>query len=229
MEQNNYQVPIEALPRDIQEIVQRRIQESRQDIRLAEQLRHDRRASPAKSTTAPQVKQSTIHPQKYAVRDALRHVHVAWRTKGQNVRQNTRFDALQSKQPVIPPAKFTGHYVDLERFLEDIQNYLDETEVTSPKRQVLIALSRMSTDEWVDIMRRTTETLDDDIPYIWNHFVQQFKERVYGQYRYADLCDQLSKLQMHNQKLEEYANQFEKLTTELEKPCDNIFFLVLFI
>ena len=87
----------------------------------------------------------------------------------------------------------------------------------------------MSTDEWVDIMRRTTETLDDNIPYIWNHFVQQFQECVYGQYRYADLCDQLSKLQMHNQKLETYADQFEKLTTELEKPRDNIFFLALFI
>ena len=87
----------------------------------------------------------------------------------------------------------------------------------------------MSTDEWVDIMRRTTETLDDDIPYIWNHFVQRFKEHVYGQYRYADLCDQLSKLQMHNEKLETYANQFEKLTTELEKPRDNTFFLALFI
>ena len=84
-------------------------------------------------------------------------------------------------------------------------------------------------DEWVDIMRRTTETLDDDIPYIWNHFEQQFKERVYSQYRYADLCDQLSKLQMHNQKLETYADQFEKLTTELGKPRDNIFFLALFI
>ena len=78
-------------------------------------------------------------------------------------------------------------------------------------------------------MRRTTEMLDDNIPYIWNHFEQQFKERIYGQYRYADLCDQLSKLQMNNEKLEAYADQFEKLTNELEKPRDNIFFLALFI
>ena len=34
---------------------------------------------------------------------------------------------------------------------------------------------------------------------------------------------------MHNEKLETYANQFEKLTTELEKPRDNTFFLALFI
>ena len=87
----------------------------------------------------------------------------------------------------------------------------------------------MPEDEWVNIMRRTTKTLDDDIPYIWNYFEQQIKEHVYGQYRYADLCDQLSKLQMHNEKLEAYADQFEKLTTELEKPQDNIFFLALFI
>ena len=228
MEQNNYRVPIEALPRDIQAIVQRRIQGSGQDVRLAEQMRRDR-ATVTKSTTVPPAKTSTIHPQKYAIREALRHVRAAWRTKGANVRQNTRFDVLQSKQPVVPPAKFTGHYSDLDRFLEDIRNYLDDTEVTSPKRQVLIALSRIPTDEWVDTMARTIEALTDDIPYVWNHFEQRFKERVYGQYRYADLCDQLSKLQMHNQKLEEYASQFEKLTNELEKPRDNLFFLALFI
>ena len=75
-----------------------------------------------------------------------------------------------------------GHYSDLKRFLEDMQNYLDETEVTSPKRQVLVMLSRMQDDNWVDTMRRTTTTLEEDIPYIWNHFVQQFKEHVYHQY-----------------------------------------------
>ena len=132
MEQHNYQVPIEALPRDIQTIVQRRIQGSGQDVRLIEQMRRDR-TTPAKRTTAPPAKTSIIHPQKYTVREALRHVRAAWRTKGDNIRQNTRFDALQSKQPVIPPAKFMGHYSDLDRFLEDIQNYLDDTEVTSPK------------------------------------------------------------------------------------------------
>ena len=132
MEQNNYQVPIKALPRDIQAIVQRRIQGSGQGVRLVEQMRRDH-ATVTKSTTVPPAKTSTIHPQKYAVREALRHVRAAWRTKGAHVRQNTRFDALQSRQPVILPAKFTGHYSDLKRFLEDMRNYLDETEVTSPK------------------------------------------------------------------------------------------------
>ena len=86
MEQNNYQVPIEALPRDIQAIVQRRIQGSGQDVRLVEQMRRDR-TTIAKRTTAPPIKASTTHPQKYAVREALRHVRAAWRTKGPNVRQ----------------------------------------------------------------------------------------------------------------------------------------------
>ena len=135
MEQHNYQVPIEALPRDIQAIVQRRIQGSGQDVRLIDRMRQDR-ANITKRTTVSPAKTSTIHPQKYAVREALRHVRAAWRTKGANVRQNTRFDVLQNKQPVVPPAKFTGHYSDLDQFLEDIQNYLDETKVTSPKRQV---------------------------------------------------------------------------------------------
>ena len=85
MEQHNYQVPIEALPRDIQAIVQRHIQGSGQDVRLVEQMQRDRCAIPTKTTTAPQAKQSTIHPQKYAVREALRHVRAAWRTKGNNV------------------------------------------------------------------------------------------------------------------------------------------------
>ena len=105
-----------------------------------------------------------------------------------------------------------------------MQNYLDETEMTSPKRQVMITLSRMQDDDWVDTMRRVIATLEEDIPFIWNQFIRQLKEHVYGQYRYADLCDQLSKLQMHNQKLEEYADQFEKLTAELEKPRDSMFF-----
>ena len=113
MEQHDYQVPIEALPRDIQAIVQRRIQGSGQDVRLVERMRHDC-TTLAKKTIVPPAKASTIHPQKYAVREALRHVRAAWRTKGNNVRQITRFDALQSKQPVVPPAKFTGHYSDLE-------------------------------------------------------------------------------------------------------------------
>ena len=133
MEQDNYQVPIEALPHDIQVIVQRQIQGSGQDIRLTEQIRCDRCANPAKNTTVPQAQKLTIHPQKYAINEALRHVRMAWRTKGKTSRQNTQFDTLQSKQPVIPPAKFTGHYSDLDQFLEDMQNYLDETEVTSPK------------------------------------------------------------------------------------------------
>ena len=120
MEQHNYQVPIEALPRDIQAIVQRRIQGSGQGARLVEQMRRDRTTSTTKRTTAPQAKQSTICPQQYAVREALRHVRAAWKAQGNNTKQNTRFDALQSKQPVIPPAKFTGHYSDLDRFLEDI-------------------------------------------------------------------------------------------------------------
>ena len=34
---------------------------------------------------------------------------------------------------------------------------------------------------------------------------------------------------MHNQKLETYADQFKRLTTELDKPRNNLFFLVLFI
>ena len=63
-----------------------------------------------------------------------------------------------------------------------MQNYLDETKVTSPKRQVLVTLSRMQDGEWVNTMRNTTTTLEEDIPYIWNHFVQRFKEHAYHQY-----------------------------------------------
>ena len=87
----------------------------------------------------------------------------------------------------------------------------------------------MQDNEWVDTMRRTITALEEDSSYIWNHFIQQFKEHSYRQYQYTDLCDQLSKLQMHNLKLETYVDQFEKLTTELEKPHDNLFFLALFI
>ena len=87
----------------------------------------------------------------------------------------------------------------------------------------------MQDDEWVSTMRNTVMAIDNDIPYVWNHFVQWFKEHIYHQYQYVDLCDQLSKLQMTNQKLETYVDQFEKLITELDKPRNNLFFLALFI
>ena len=94
MEQNNYQVPIEALPHDIQTIVQRCIQGSGQDVRLAKQMQHDQRITPVQSTQTSQPKKLTRHPQKYAVDEALRHVHAAWRSKSKPIQQNMQFNAL---------------------------------------------------------------------------------------------------------------------------------------
>ena len=70
----NYQVPIKALPRDIQEIMQRRIQGSGHSIRLINQIQRDRHINPVQPNQNTQVKKLTIHPQKYAVNEALRHV-----------------------------------------------------------------------------------------------------------------------------------------------------------
>ena len=154
---------------------------------------------------------------------------MAWTKQKALVRQNTRFDVLKDKILVIPPAKFTGQYEDIEWFLDEVQQYLDETEVMSPKWQVLIALSRMQDDQWVNTMRNVTTALYDDIPYVWDQFIQWFKAHFTQQHWQAELSDQLARLQMHNQKLEIYANNFKKLTNELKLARDNTFFLALFI
>ena len=87
----------------------------------------------------------------------------------------------------------------------------------------------MQDDQWVDIMQNTMAAIHDDIPYVWDHFTQRFKEHFTRQHRQTELSDQLAKLQMHNQKLEAYIDHFEKLTNELMSPHDNTFFLALFI
>ena len=87
----------------------------------------------------------------------------------------------------------------------------------------------MQDDRWVDTMRDATMALYDDIPYIWDQFVQRFKEHFTRQHRQNELSDQLAKLQMHNEKLAVYIDNFKKLTTELMSPHDNTFFLALFI
>ena len=87
----------------------------------------------------------------------------------------------------------------------------------------------MHDDQWVDTMQNATTVLYDDIPYVWDQFVQRFKEQFTRQHRQNILSDQLAKLRMHNQKLETYIDHFERLTDELISPCDNIFFLALFI
>ena len=138
-------------------------------------MRQERHNNPVKRTRTSQPEKQHVHSYK-SVKEAVAHTRAAWTKRKALVRQNTQFDALRDKTLVIPPAKFTGQYKDIERFLEDIQQYLDKTEVTLPKRQVLIALSRMQDDRWVDTMRNAMTTLYDNIPYVWDQFVQQFKK-----------------------------------------------------
>ena len=102
-------------------------------------------------------------------------MRAAWRSKGKPIRQNTQFDALQDREPVILPAKFTGQYLDIEWFLNAMHNYLDDTEVKSPKRQVLVTLSRMDNNDWVNHTLQTVTDIQDDVPYVWEHFVKLFK------------------------------------------------------
>ena len=72
MEQNNYQVPIEALPRNIQAIVQRCIQGSGQDVQLIDQLRQDCHNNLVKRTHTSQPEKQRAHPYK-SIKEAVAH------------------------------------------------------------------------------------------------------------------------------------------------------------
>ena len=229
MEQNNYQVHIEALPQDIQAIVQRHIKGSRQGIRLINCIQCNQLIDRVQGTWAIQQRKSTIHPQKYAINEALRHVHMAWQSKSKLIRQNTQFNVLQDKQAVIPPAKFTRQYDDIKRFLNDICNYLDNTKVKSTKWQVVIVLSRMNNNGWVNHICQTVEEIQDEIPYVWDHFVKLFKSHFTQEYLCAEAWKELLGLQMNGQALETYANHFKMFTDTLGISRDADIFLALFI
>ena len=113
MEQNTYRVPIKALPHDIQTIVQQCIKGSGQDVRLINQLKHDHQNKPTKRTSITQPEKKHVHSYK-SIKEAVKHARAAWTKQKALVQQNTRFNILRDKTPVIPPAKFTGQYKNIE-------------------------------------------------------------------------------------------------------------------
>ena len=94
MEQNNYQVPIKALPRNIQAIVQRHIQGSGQGVRLINHIQHDRLINHIQGARTQQQQKQRAHPYQYSVKEAIQHAHTAWTPQTKLIRQNTRFDIL---------------------------------------------------------------------------------------------------------------------------------------
>ena len=96
-----------------------------------------------------------------------------------------------------------------------MHNYLDDTEVKSPKQQVLVALSRMDNNDWVNCIYQTVTEIQDDIPYIWEHFMKLFKSHFTREYLYVEAQKELLSLQMNNQALGTYADHFETFTDTL--------------
>ena len=125
--------------------------------------------------------------------------------------------------------KFTGQYKDIEWFLEDMQQYLNNTEVISAKWQVLVTLSHMDTNDWVNHIHQTVTEIQDDVPYVWDHFIKMFKSHFTQEYLHAEARKELLSLQMHDQALETYADHFETFTNTLGISWDADIFLALFI
>ena len=70
----------------------------------------------------------------------------------------------------------------MPRFLGEITEYLEDTEVTSPMRKVMVALSRMEPQwtEWMDRMEHWLSSIGPEcnIPKVWELFLEEFKKQV---------------------------------------------------
>ena len=89
-----------------------------------------------------------------------------------------RFQSLEVEPlPMIPPAKFIWTVKDLPQFLGDLTENFYNTEVTSPIRKVMIALSRIEPRQkgWLDNMQNWLSSLnaDCDVPEVWDLFLEE--------------------------------------------------------
>ena len=140
----------EALPPSIVALVQRRIQASGQDVQMVDQMWMDRPKTPPKvlgkkRARSPSEEVEDVRNRR-VMHAKMRHLNRLL-TPRPTIKKRTanRFETLQvEKTPVIPPAKFGWTEEDVPRFLGDLEEYFHDTEVTSPIRKVMIALSRVA-------------------------------------------------------------------------------------
>ena len=87
----------------------------------------------------------------------------------------------------------------------------------------------MDANDWVHCICQMVEEIQDDIPYVWDHFLKLFKSHFTVEYLCAEAQKELLGLQMHDQALETYASHFETFTDTLGISQDADIFLALFI
>ena len=98
--------------------------------------------------------------------------------------------------------------------------YFDDTNVTSPIRKVMIALSRIAPQEekWIDDMQYWLSglTSDCDVPEVWDLFLTEFRKKVVDrecrtviQYSFPQ-----DALRMTSMDLEVYLQSFEQFLTD---------------
>ena len=116
---------------------------------MVDQIRKDQPKTPPKVLGKKQARSPSEEPEEVShpqiTHADMRHVNRLLRPQPQVKKQLiNRFEALTVEpMPIIPPAKFVWSENDMPRFLGEITEYLEDTEVTSPMRKVMVTLSRM--------------------------------------------------------------------------------------
>ena len=109
------------------------------------------------------------------------------------------------------------------RFLGDVTEYFDDTNVTSPICKVMIALSRVAPQEekWIDDMQYWLSGLtpDCDVPEVWDLFLTEFRKKVVDrerrtviQYSFPQNAPRMTSMD-----LEVYLQSFKQFLTD--HPC----------
>ena len=216
----------EALPPNIAALVQHRIQASGQDIRMVNQMRMDQPKTPPKVSGKKRARSPSEEVEDMRGRRVthakMRHLNRVLAPCPKVKKQmNNRFKALQVEEtPVISPAKFEWTEENIPRFLGEITEYFNDTNVTSPIHKVMIALSRIAPQEekWIDDMQYWLSGLtpDCDIPEVWDLFLTEFKKKMADrehrtiiQYSFPQNTPRMTSMD-----LEVYLQSFEQFLTD---------------
>jgi hypothetical protein len=116
---------------------------------------------------------------------------------------------------------FYGNRTKAEEFIEEVQGYLrlnaDIAGLNSPRNKIVFTLTCMKGSEvvgWTKSIGQMLDrlNLDQNIPLLWDHFLQEFNRQYMDSTRENCARTELEKLQMKDYNIDTHIAKFEELS-----------------
>jgi hypothetical protein len=128
------------------------------------------------------------------------------------------------------PESFYGDRTKAEQFIEEVQGYLrlnaDVAGLNSPRNKIAFTLTCMKGSEvagWTKSIGQMLDTLnpDQNIPLLWDHFVQEFDRQYLDSTRENRARNELETLLMKENDIDAYIAKFEELSRQANYTIGN--------